>query len=96
MGSGPVQQPYHQHIQSRIQLYLDAKLRSLKDTQLAFLNGRSALFMLQKGTALVLAIIDDISVLFFGWSGGYIMEFHAKLVRLLTQAGLPISVDRSI
>lgn len=68
----------------------------LNSTRLTFFNRASAPFMLSKGTALALAIIDDITILFAGWGSTYITAFHAELASRLNKAGLPIAADKSI
>lgn len=79
--------------------YNDIKQRNLAtmaDTRIVLFNRENAPYMLNKGTALALAIIDDISVLFAGWNISDITTFHAELVQRLTAACLPIAIDKSI
>lgn len=65
-----------------------------KTTKLTFFNRGSAPLNLTSDKALALAIMDDIGILYADWKNTYIVTMHSELVRLLTDAGLPIADDK--
>lgn len=66
------------------------------ETKLVFFNRKEVPFHIIHGTAFVLAIIDDVGILFAGWEKRDMIALHTELVRLLTEAGLPIAPDKSL
>lgn len=78
-------------IKTAYQITKTMRTLSQNETTLVFFNCRSAPFKLTTGTALALEIIDDISILYAGWTNVHIIAFHKELVKLLTKAGLPIA-----
>lgn len=65
-------------------------------SNLVYFNKKEAHFQITHGTALVLSIIDDVGIMFAGWTARNMVALHAELVRLLTEAGLPIAPDKSL
>lgn len=65
-------------------------------TKLTFFNQCSSLFNLTSGTALALAIIYDVGIIYADWNNTDIVTMHSELVRILIDAGLPIVDDKSI
>lgn len=55
-----------------------------------------ALFDFRDGLALALAIIDNIIIIFSGWTDISLILLHRTLVTLMTAAGIPIAARKSI